>query len=217
MMERHVPATRSNLARVRRRLDQVQKGTDLLKRKREALIAELMRQAHPAVGVRQAVESEAAAAYLALLEALAVHGGAGIRTMGWPSREVAVDIDVAQVWGVAVPAIGERPVLVRTVPARGTAPALVGPAAAAAAQRFERLIELLLDTVPQDATMRRVGAALSSTTRQVNTLQQRVAPGLEGRLHEITETLLERERDENVRLRHLVRHRRVSPPQRPWT
>ena len=81
----------------------------------------------------------------------------------------------------------------------------------AAAQRFERLIKLLLDTVPQDATMRRVGAALSSTTRQVNTLQQRVAPGLERRLQEIAETLLERERDEDVRLRHLVRHRRASP------
>jgi V/A-type H+-transporting ATPase subunit D len=207
MIARRAVATRSNQLRLQRRLTYVRKGVDLLTRKREALVAELMRRARPVVDMREAVDGEAAAAYPAMLEALAMHGGEELSAMSWPTRDVTVDIELTHVWGVPVPILADRPALVRSVAARDTAPPLVGPAAAAAAERFERLAELLLDTVPHDATMRRVGAALASTTRQVNTLQLRVAPTLEEQLFSIRQTLAERERDEHVRLRHLARRR----------
>ena len=206
-MERRLPATRSNQLRTRRRIGQVKNGIDLLRRKREAMITELLQRAQPALGAREAVRAEATAAYAALLEALPQHGAAGLTTIGWPTREVAVDFALANVWGVSVPTFRDRPALVRTVPARATAPGLVGPAASHAAEHFERLADLLLSAIPEDVAMRRVGTALSRTTRQVNTLERHVTPTLERQHAQIAETLRERERDEQVRQRFLIRRR----------
>ena len=58
-MTRHTraPATRSNLLRDARRLDQVNRGTLLLKRKRQALVDELFTRARTAVTSREAIDA----------------------------------------------------------------------------------------------------------------------------------------------------------------
>ena len=67
---RSVPPTRSGLVRASAQLGRVQKGRELLNRKREALISELFKSARPALNARQEVEDRAAEAYRALLQAL---------------------------------------------------------------------------------------------------------------------------------------------------
>jgi V/A-type H+-transporting ATPase subunit D len=81
-----------------------------------------------------------------------------------------------------------------------------GPGDAAsqdAARAFEILIERLLDAAPQEHLMRRLGEALSRTTRLVNTLEQRVAVQLGADLASMHQTLAEREREEHVRVKRL--------------
>jgi vacuolar-type H+-ATPase subunit D/Vma8 len=143
------------LLRARRRLDRVRKGVDLLHRKREALVRELFHLARPAADARSAIAEGAAHAYEALLEALAVDGGTALRPLGWPARELKVEVRPAQVWGLAVT----------------------------------------------------LGEALSQTSRQVNTLERRVSPGLEHQIATTRRPLDEREREEHLRLRHLLRRR----------
>ena len=76
-----------------------------------------------------------------------------------------------------------------------------------AATEFERLTELLLDAAPREMLIRRLGEALSQTSRQVNTLERRVAPELRRDMAGVRRTLDEREREERLRLKHLLRRR----------
>lgn len=203
-----VAATRLNLLRVSRRLERVGKGVAVLRRKREALVSELFKLARPAADARASIGQRARTAYPALLEALAIHGREGLRVLGWPARELTVNISGRLLWGIAVAVIGDRPTVRRTLGARGTAPGAAGPAAARAAAEFEALTELLLEAAPQEMLIRRLGEALAQTSRQVNTLERRLAPGLEGQVTTVRRALDEREREEHLRLKHLRRRRR---------
>lgn len=187
------PPTRSNLIRHRRRLERVRKGIDLLTRKRQALVADLFRVATPAIEARSRVEECAAAA--------------GIDAMGWPARQVEVGMTVTESWGVASGAVQRLTPIRRTVEGRGQAPPLTGPAAAAAAGAFEQMVELLLDAASTELLLRRLAEALRRTSRQVNTLENRVAPGLSGEIHRVRALLEEREREDHTRLKHLLRLR----------
>jgi len=202
-------ATRLQLLRQRRRLARVAKGIELLRRKREALVAELFRLARPAADARERIAERAGSAYAALLEALAGHGRTALRPLGWPEREVRVEVQPAEVWGVAVSGI-EAPAVSRSLAARGLAPGLAGPAATAAAAEFEALVDLLLAAAPRELLLRRLGEALASTSRRMNTLERGVEPGLRRDIAAVRRSLDERESEERVRLRGLQRKRRAG-------
>lgn len=206
-----VAPTRMNLLRARRQLERVEKGTALLRRKREALVAELFRLARPAVNARAAIAERFRAAYPALVRALAGHGQAGLRALAWPTRDIPVEIEPGQVWGIPVSDIVERPPIRRTLEARGTAPGSAGPAAVETASHFETLADLLVDAAPRELRIRRLGEAVSQTSRQVNTLEQRVGPALRAQIGLVRRTLDEREREEHLRLKHVQRRRPASP------
>lgn len=205
MSMRGLAPTRTNFIRAARRLERVRRGVELLRRKREALVTELFKLARPAADARAQIEEGTRRAYPALLAALATHGLAGLRALSWPTREVSVDIEPGSVWGIAVSTIVRRPTLTRTLDARGTAPALTGLATVRAATEFERLTEVLLDAAPREMLIRRLGDALSQTSRQVNTLERRVAPELTAQMAVVRGALEEREREERLRLKHLLR------------
>ncbi len=207
MSARSVPPTRSGLVRASAQLQRVKKGRELLNRKREALITELFRSARPALNARQDVEERAKRAYEALLDALAASGESALRAFAWPDREVEVEIEHRQVWGIAVPSVVSHTPIGRTLTTRETAAASVGPATAQAATEFERLVELVIEALPKEQLVRRLGDALSKATRQVNTLQLRVEPVLHAELTSLKRLLEERERDERSRLRHVLRRR----------
>lgn len=206
---RRVAATRLNLLRTARRLERVSRGVELLRRKREALVSELFRLARPAADARAQVEAEAQLAYPALWRALAARGSAGLAPLGWPSRTLTVELLPGAVWGVAVSRIEARPAVARTLPARGTTAGGAGPAAVEAAARFEALTDLLLEAAPRELLLRRLGEALAQTSRQVNTLERRLAPTLATQFATVRRSLEEREREEHRRLKHLRGRRRA--------
>ena len=192
-----------NLLRAARRLGQVTRGAALLRRKREALVAELFKLARPAADARVQIEAARTRAYPLLLAALAVHGRTGLRALAWPERPLELEVEGGSLWGIAVSRIAARPVLLRTLAARATAPGPTGPAAAAAATAFERLAGLLLDAAPREMVIRRLGEALARTSRQVHTLERRLAPALGAAVTSMRRTLDEREREERLRLKRM--------------
>jgi V/A-type H+-transporting ATPase subunit D len=192
--------TRQNLLGLQRRLDRIAKGTGLLRRKREALVAELFRLARPAASARASIAERAASAYPALASALAREGAGGLQALGWPSRELRVEIRAGQVWGIPVAEILGRPPIRRTPQVRGLPVGAASGAAGQATAAFEELTELLLDAANREALMRRLGDALARTSRQVNTLERRLEPALRADLSSIRRTLDEREREEHLRV-----------------
>jgi V/A-type H+-transporting ATPase subunit D len=192
--------TRQNLLGLQRRLDRIAKGTGLLRRKREALVAELFRLARPAASARASISERAASAYPALASALAREGAGGLQALGWPSRDLQVEIRAGQVWGIPVAEILGRPPIRRTPQVRGLPAGAASGAASQATAAFEELTELLLDAANREALMRRLGDALARTSRQVNTLERRLEPALRANLSAIRRTLDEREREEHLRV-----------------
>lgn len=207
MSTRRVPATRLDLLRSRIRLARVGRGAAVVRRKREALVAELFRLARPASDARVRIDAAARAAYAALIPALTDHGRSGLQVFGWPVRDYQVELAQGVVWGVPVAQIVSRPPVARTLAARGVPPTGSGPSAVRAAERFELLVEDLLEAAPREMLLRRIGEALARTSRQVNTLERRLAPELQATISRIQQALDEREREERVRLGRLLRRR----------
>jgi V/A-type H+-transporting ATPase subunit D len=204
--ERLAP-TRLALLRARRDLARVRKGAELLRRKREALVGELFRLARPAVDARATIATHVTEAAPVLMAALAEHGRSGLRAMSWPERALTVELRPGVVWGIPVSDIVEKPPVRRTLDARDLVPGSTGPTAADAALRFEMLADLLLDAAPREQRIRRLGEALARTTRQLRTLEQRLAPQLVERIGRVRGMLEEREREEHLRLKHVQRKR----------
>jgi V/A-type H+/Na+-transporting ATPase subunit D len=204
------PATRSSLMKLRRRLDQVERGAALLRRKRESLVAELFARARTAIDGRRGIEEQARRAYQALLAALGSQGRDELAALGWPSRELSIELEPLEVWGLKVVDLVRPPNLVRSLGARAMAPGSADATPVTAAAEMERLLELVLAAAPKEFLMRRLGQELSRATRLVNTLEQRVALDLSQELGRIRRTLEEREREEHLRLKHLGRRRSVE-------
>lgn len=201
---RRLAATRSTLVRQRRRLDLVRKGAALLRRKRESLVKELFARARAAVTSREAIDAQGRQAWLALWRALGAQGHAGLRALGWPTRDVPLELATSELWGLKVVALAGRPPIVRSMSARGVVAAADEAAGQDAAFEFERLAELLVDAAPEEHAMRRLGQALTRTTRLVNTLEQRVAVSLAAEVALVQRTLDERELEERLRARRRV-------------
>lgn len=206
-MSRRLAPTRSNLQALARRRHRVQRGASLLRRKREVLVRELFRIARPALEARDEIADDARQAYAQLLTALSVHGEPELRALGLPERELPIEVEVTSAWGVEVPTFGPPPHLVRSLGMRDQAAATVGPAAEEATTAFERLVERLVAAAPRELLLERLGEHLARTTRQVNMLEQRLAPRLEADHAEMRRVLEEREREDHVRLRALLRRR----------
>lgn len=202
-------ATRINLLRARKELARVQKGASLVRRKREALVAELFRIARPAMDVRSRINAAAREAAEALVDALGIHGAGELERMSWPVRDVVVELQPATVWGIPVSDVTARPQLGRSLAARALAPATAGPAASNAASRYEALADLLIDAAPREQRVRRLGEAVSRASRQLRTLEHQLAPRVARQIAAVRQQLDEREREERLRLKH-VQHRRSS-------
>jgi len=201
MSRERLAATRLDLLRARRELRRVRHGAALVRRKREALVAELFRAARPALDLRDRITTASTEAAKALIDALAEHGSSGLAAMANPARAIALELTPAVVWGIPVSDVVNREPVSRSLDARATAPAMTGPAAARAASRFERLTDLLVEAAPREQRVRRLGDAVSRTTRQMRTLEQRVAPRLEWQIAQVRRQLEEREREDRIRLK----------------
>ena len=211
MSEVRLPATRLGLLRAQRRLERLERGTSLLRRKREALVAELFSLARSALDIRDQIDAQARAAWPVYLDALAAEGADALTGLSWPSRDLTVRVTARMVWGVPVADLETTGPIVRTLGARGVPPGPV-PVVVEAAEAFERLTDLLVRAAPREMLLRRLGEALAQTTRQVNRLEHRVAPGLRRQAARVRSALDEREREEHVRLGLLARAGAASAP-----
>lgn len=196
-----LPTTRDGLLRGRQQLALVGKGVGLVRRKREALVAELFRRAREARDARSAVAEQAAQAWPPLLRALVTHGEAGLRALAWSEGEIRVDLRPVRVWAIAASELSEPVSVHRTLDARGVTPAGAGPEVVQAAEAFERLAELLINVAAREQILRRLGDAVAQSSRLLRTLESRVEPGLRAAVNNVRQTLDEREREEQHRLK----------------
>ena len=127
-------------------------------------------------------------------------------------RDATAELRSTQVWGIPVAELLSRPLVRRTLAARGTPPGAVPASAIRAGTAFEELADALLEAAGREALLRRLGEALARTSRQVNTLERRIGPELRRRIGAIRRTLAEREREDLVRLTRRLKQLAGSAP-----
>lgn len=210
MSDDRIAATRNNLLRARSQLDRVRKGASVVHRKRQALVSHLFRIARPAVDARTEIAQRSTDATGMLVDAFADVGSDALRTLAVPAAPIEVEIQPAQVWGVAVADVAAVSPVRRTLDARGTPPGSTSPAVVAATNAYEHLTELLLTSAANEIRVTRLAEAVAAASRQLQVLQHRIEPRLVAQIGQMRRTLEEREREEHLRLKHLreVRSRR---------
>lgn len=196
----HLTATRSELLARRAQIGLAVQGRDLLKEKRNALKREFIRLSASVLEAMETLEERCAEGRTALAGAVALDGPEAVGSASLAAAsDVEVELRTKSVAGVSIVEI-ERGAVRRPLAARGYSLAVTSPRIDRVAEAFESQLDLLLDVVATELSLRRLAGEIAATTRRVNALEHVVIPRLEAERNAIAEVLEEREREDRVRL-----------------
>lgn len=204
-----VKATRSELLSRRHRIVVASRGRDVLREKREQLMAEFRRRGRATIVSSAALDEAISAGRGALARAEAIDGSEAVRSATMASRRhVTVTRRTTQVMGARiVEAVTET--LGRPRTRRGYT--MVGTSARIddVADRFEAIGDLFVDVANDELRLRCLVDEIRTTTRRVNALEVIVIPRLEAEVAEIRAVLSERERQDRFRLQRFSKRSRA--------
>jgi V/A-type H+-transporting ATPase subunit D len=178
-------------------------GVDLLKRKRDALVADFFNIVRQALTAREQLTKISEEAYVMLALAKAWEGREALEAAAMADRrEVLVDIEVRNVWGTKIPEVAVKEVR-RTLLERGHNPTSTSLRTVESASNFENVLHAILEVAATEIKLRKIGEEIKKTTRRVNALEQVVIPRLIGEIRFITAVLEQRAREDVFRLKRI--------------
>ena len=197
-----VHPTRSELLKRKANRSLAEQGMNLLKRKRDALLAEFMPIIDETMRLSLRLERVTADAQYDLAMAKAKDGGTEVHSSSFAtSGEVLVDISGTHIMGVPIPVITKGPSTMRSVLQRGYSVTGVSSRVDAAAEKFEEIVDVLIEYADIETRLRRLGEELRKTNRRVNALENIVIPELDEQIKFIEMSLEERAREDIFRLK----------------
>ena len=206
----HLTATRSELLARRAQIALAAQGRDLLEEKRDALKREFVRLGATVLEAMETLEERCAEGRRVLSQAVAGEGPEAIGSAALAAEgTIEVGLHERNVAGVAVVEV-EKPPVHRSHTTRGYALGASSARIDAVADAFERQLDLLLDVVASELSLRRLAAEIARTTRRVNALDQVVIPRLEAERGLIAAVLEDRALDDRVRLMRARARRRAG-------
>lgn len=198
----NVNPTRSELLYRRQQIKLANQGMDLLKKKRDALLREFLPIIDETMRLSLRLERATADAQAALALAWAVEGKTVLRSVSFATKgEVLVDISGTHVMGVPIPVIRKAETPIKTELARGYSITGVGARIDQTAEKFEEIVDLMIESADIETRLRRLGEELQKTNRRVNALENTVIPELEEQVKFIFSSLDERAREDHFRLK----------------
>jgi V/A-type H+-transporting ATPase subunit D len=201
-----VRPTRSELLERRTQMNLAGQGVDLLKRKRDALLVEFMGIVDDTVRLSDTLEERTAEAQYALTIARAVDGPVMVHSAALATREgVLVDVHGSKVMGVPIAEVDKIKAPIRTPLTRGYSVVGVSSRIDETAERFELVLDTLIEYAGVESRMRRLGEEIQRTSRRVNALEQITIPRLAEQVSYIRMTLDERAREDLFRLKKVKR------------
>lgn len=183
-----------------------EQGMDLLKRKRDALLLEFMDVVDDTLRLSEALEDRTAEAQYSLTIARAVDGPVAVHSAALATRGgVPVEVTGTKVMGVPVPVVTKTVVPLRTSLTRGYSVVGVSSRIDETAERFERVLDTMIEYAGVESRLRRIGEEIQKTSRRVNALEQITIPQLAEQVAYIRMTLDERAREDLFRLKKVKR------------
>jgi len=202
-MAETISPTRMNLLLRQNQVKLAQQGVDLLKRKRDALVADFFNVVRRALAARERLTKSAEEAYTLLSLAKAVEGREVLEGAALADpRRLEVEIETKNIWGTRIPTIATNDVR-RTILARGQDPVSVTARTVESADHFEEVLGAVLEVASTEVTLRKIGEEIKKTTRRVNALEQVVIPRIRGEIRYIRDVLEQRAREDVFRLKRI--------------
>jgi V/A-type H+-transporting ATPase subunit D len=192
-----------NLLQRKNQLRVALQGVDLLKRKRDALVAEFFQVVRQALEARDRLNAACEKAYVILSLAKAVEGRQALETAALVERRpVLVDIEIRNIWGIKVPEVRVQRVR-QSFLERGLSPTAVSMRTLESTEAFERVLDAILEVATTELRLRKIGEEIKKTTRRVNALEQVVIPRIRAEIRYINDVLEQRAREDVFRLKRI--------------
>jgi len=195
---REYKPTRHNLLEVREQRAFAERGHELLRRKRDALVLEFMDVLHRA----EASYDDANAAFERLFPRFerlwAFEGRVALETLAWTRHaHPSVTVETKNVMGVTVPHFEALDVRV-DVDKLGYGLLGTSPAIDEVVLAYEALLERIVTVAEHESALRRLLAEIKLTMRRVNALENVLIPDLRANEEYIERHTAEREREEII-------------------
>jgi V/A-type H+-transporting ATPase subunit D len=197
-----VRPTRSELLERKQQITLAEQGMDLLKQKRNALLIEFMSVMDETLRLSSDLQRTTSEAQYSLAIAKAVDGVVSIRSAALATRgEITIDMTGTKIMGISVPVVtkGESPL--RTSFTRGYAITGVSSRIDETADKFERILDVIIEYADIETRLKRLGEEIQKTNRRVNALEQITVPSLKEQVSYIRQALDERAREDLFRLK----------------
>jgi len=197
-----VRPTRSELLERRSQIALAQQGMDLLKQKRDALLIEFMSVMDETLELSSSLQRNVSEAQYALAVAKAVDGTVALRSAAMATKgEIVVEMTGTKIMGVSVPVVTKGDSPIKTSFTRGYAATGVSSRVDETAEKFEHILDVIIEYADIETRLKRLGEEIQKTNRRVNALEQATVPGLREQVAYISQTLDERAREDLFRLK----------------
>ncbi|MBC7265889.1 MAG: V-type ATP synthase subunit D [Anaerosomatales bacterium] len=197
-----VRPTRSELLERKQQITLAEQGMDLLKQKRDALLIEFMSVMDETLRLSSDLQRTTSEAQYSLAIAKSVDGVVSVRSAALATKgSVTIDMTGTKIMGVSVPVVtkGESPL--RSPFTRGYAITGVSSRIDETADKFERILDVIIEYADIETRLKRLGEEIQKTNRRVNALEQVTIPALREQVNYIRQTLDERSREDLFRLK----------------
>ena len=207
-MEKISP-TRMNLLSRKSQYGLAIEGVELLRNKREVLMSQFMDIIKPLLEQRKELQIEMMKAFHCLNTARSIDGKEGLQAASLlKENTVTIDIRKENFWGVEIPVIdsvqgfGHQ---YREPHSHGVSLRIFETR-----DRFDKILQKIIEFAPLEARLKRLGREIQKTTRRINALEEMLIPRLQAEIRFIRSTLEEREREDNFRLRRIKNKRETK-------
>jgi V/A-type H+-transporting ATPase subunit D len=199
-----------NLLQRRDQLRVAQQGVDLLRRKRDALVADFFKIVRESLAARERLSAACKDAYIMLTLAKAWEGREALEAAALPAhRDILLDIEIRNVWGTKIPEVSVTNTR-RSILERGQNPVATSARTIESTGNFEEVLAAILAVAATEIKLRKIGEEIRKTTRRVNALEQVVIPRLRMETRYIASVLEQRAREDVFRLKRIKKKLEVK-------
>ncbi|PKM74194.1 MAG: V-type ATP synthase subunit D [Firmicutes bacterium HGW-Firmicutes-16] len=193
----NLPPTKGNLIAVKRSRSLAENGFDLMDKKRNILIHEMMSLIDSATELQSRIDATFSEAYIAIRLATISMGGAEEVAAAMPNDD-SVRVRYRSVMGVELPTVTSTPTDTSILPYGflSTTSALDD-----AYKKFTKVKELTLEMAELENSIYRLAYFIKKAQKRANALHNIVIPNLDMDISRISQNLEEKEREEFVRLK----------------
>lgn len=190
--------TKGNLNAAKRSRALAETGYELMDRKRNILIREIMGLMDEAEDLQERIDTTFSEAYASMRLAEISMGGSAENGAGAVPIDDSFELRFRSVMGVELPKVSSTP-QISTGPPYGLA--FTSSDLDDAYFKFAEVKELICELAEVENCIYRLAYAIKKAQKRANALQNIVIPGLDSEISRISDALEEKEREEFVRLK----------------